>query len=129
MRAKARFPSEGAVGMSGSSPGRGGACPPWCQLPPGHAAGPGAAGGITHRRLVREIPLGRLEAIRDASAQPVRVEVEAYTDPDGVEHPPTVRLTLSGASGAGDPDADDLTPSEVLGLAEALLEAVRVLES
>jgi hypothetical protein len=104
-------------------------CPSWCQLPPAHAAGPGAAGEATHRRVVREIGLGRIEAIRDAAEAPVRVEVEAYSDPGGREHPPTVRLTLSGASSPDDPDADDLTPAEVRDLAAALLEAVGLAES
>jgi hypothetical protein len=104
-------------------------CPSWCQLPPAHTAGPGAAGEATHRRVVREICLGRIEAIRDAAEAPVRVEVEGYSDPEGREHPPTVRLTLSGASSPDDPDADDLTPAEARDLAAALLEAARLAES
>jgi hypothetical protein len=92
-------------------------------------AGPGAAGQTTHRRVVREICLGRIEAIRDDSGTPVRVEVEAYSDPAGQEHPATVRLTLSGASSPDDPDADDLTPAEARDLAHALLEAARLAES
>lgn len=104
-------------------------CPPWCQLPSAHMAGPGAAGETTHKRVVREISLGRIEAIRETAGSPVRVEVEAYSDPEGREHPPTVRLTLSGASSPDDPDADDLTPAEARGLAEALLEAARLAES
>jgi uncharacterized protein DUF6907 len=108
---------------------RGTVCPSWCQLPPAHVAGSGAAGEATHRRAVREILLGRIEAIRDAAEAPVRVEVEAYIDPKGREHPPTVRLTLSGASSPDDPDADDLTPAEARDLAAALLEAARLAES
>jgi len=105
------------------------ACPSWCQLPPAHAVGSGAAGEATHRRVVREIGLGKIEAIRDAADAPLRVEVEAYIDPGGRQHPPTVRLTLSGASSPDDPDADDLTPAEVRDLAAALLEAVGLAES
>ena len=108
---------------------RGTSCPPWCELPPGHVAGLGPAGEATHRRVVREIRLGRLEAIRDAADAPVTVEVEAYSDPEGQEHTPTVRLTLSNASSPEDPDADDLTPAEARGLAKALLEAARLAES
>ena len=104
-------------------------CPSWCQLPSAHAAGSGAAGETTHRRVVREIGLGKIEAIRDAADAPVRVAVEAYIDPEGREHPPTVRLTLSGASSPDDPDADDLTPAEARDLAAALLEAARLAES
>ena len=104
-------------------------CPSWCQLPPAHTAGLGAAGESTHRRVVREISLGRIEAIRDAADSPVRVEVEGYSDPEGREHPPTVRLTLSGASSPDDPDADDLTPAEARDLAAALLEAASLAES
>ena len=73
--------------------------------------------------------LGKIEAIRDAADAPLKVEVEAYVDPEGREHPPTVRLTLSGASSPDDPDADDLTPAEVRDLAAALLEAVGLAES
>jgi hypothetical protein len=105
------------------------ACPSWCQLPPAHASGSGAAGEATHRRVVREILLGTIEAIRDAAEAPVRVEVEAYSDPEGREHTPTVRLTMSGASSPDDPDADDLTPAEARDLAAALLEAARLAES
>ena len=115
--------------MSESSRDSGTICPSWFQLPPGHMAGSGAAGGTTHGRVVREICLGRIEAIRDAADAPVRVEVEAYSDPEGGEDPPTVRLTLSGASSPDDPDADDLTPAEARDLAEALLEAARLAES
>jgi hypothetical protein len=79
--------------------------------------------------VVREILLGRIEVIRDAGEAPVRVEVEAYSDPEGREHTPTVRLTLSGASSPDDPDADDLTPAEARDLAAALLEAARLAES
>lgn len=129
MRAMARFPSEGATGMSESSRERGTACPPWCGLPQGHMAASGAARETTHRRVVREIRLGTLEAIRDAADAPVRVAVEAYSDPEGHEHPPTVRITLSGASSPDDPDADDLTPAEARDLAQALLEAARLAES
>ena len=129
MRAMARFPSEGVTGMSESSRERGITCPPWCGLPPGHMVGSGAAREATHRRVIREIRLGRLDAIRDAADAPVRVEVEAYSDPEGHEHPPTVRLTLSGASSPDDPDADDLTPAEARALARALLEAARLAES
>ena len=104
-------------------------CPSWCQLPSAHTAGSGAAGETTHRRVVREIGLGKIEAIRDAADVPVRVEVEAYIDPGGRQHPPTVRLTLSGASSPDDPDADDLTPAEARDLAAALLEAALLAES
>ena len=78
---------------------------------------------------MREIYLGRIEAIREAADEPVKVEVEAYSDPEGREHPPTVRLTLSSASGIGEPDADDLTPAEARDLAHALLEALHIAES
>jgi len=115
--------------MTESSDKRDIVCPSWCELPPDHVAGSGAAGGATHRRVVREIVLGKIEAIRDAADAPLRVEVEAYVDPEGREHPPTVRLTLSGASSPDDPDADDLTPAEVRDLAAALLEAVGLAES
>ena len=104
-------------------------CPSWCDLPPAHVAGPGAAGEITHRRVVREVFLGRIEAIREAADGPVRVAVEAYRDPEGTEHPPTIRLTLSSASDPDDADADDLTPAEARDLAGALLEAARLAES
>jgi Domain of unknown function (DUF6907) len=129
MRATARFPTEGATGVTETSRQRDTICPSWCELPPAHIAGSGAAGETTHRRVVREICLGRIEAIRDVADSPVRVEVEAYSDPEGREHTPTVRLTLSGASCPDDPDADDLTPAEARGLAEALLEAARLAES
>lgn len=76
-----------------------------------------------------EIGLGKIEAIRDAAEAPLKVEVEAYIDPEGREHPPTVRLTLSGASSPDDPDADDLTPAEARNLAAALLEAAGLAES
>ena len=114
--------------MSEFSRERGTSCPLWCELPPDHVSGSGAAGETTHRRVVREIRLGKIEAIRDAADAPVRVEVEAYSDPEGQEHPPTVRLTLSNASTPDDPDADDLTPAEARALAEALLEAARLAE-
>ncbi len=115
--------------MTETSGGRDTVCPSWCQLPPAHVAGSGAAGEATHRRVVLEICLGRIEAIRDAAKAPVRVEVEAYSDPEGREHPPTVRLTLSGASSPDDQDADDLTPAEARDLAAALLKAARLAES
>ena len=115
--------------MTESSGKRDIVCPSWCELPPDHVTGSGAAGGATHRRVVREIALGKIEAIRDAADGPVRVEVEAYSDPEGQEHSPTVRLTLSGASSPDDPDADDLTPAEARDLAAALLEAARLAES
>jgi len=73
-------------------------------------------------RLVREIRLGEIETIRGGADQPVRVEIEAFTDPDGREYAPTIRVTLSSAS-SPDPDADDLTPAEARELAGALLEA------
>ena len=129
MRATVRFPTKGATGMTETPRQMDTVCPSWCQLPPAHMVGSGAAGETTHRRVVREISLGRIEAIRDAADSPVRVEVEAYSDPEGQEHPPTVRLTLSGASSPDDPDADDLTPAEVRDLAAALLEAVGLAES
>lgn len=115
--------------MTGSSRAHGTICPSWCQLPPGHAALPGTDGEATHRRVVREVSLAGIEAIRDAADQPVRVEVEAYTDPEGRAHAPTVRLMLSSASSPGEPDADDLTPAEARDLAGALLEAARLAES
>jgi hypothetical protein len=115
--------------MSESSSKRGTVCPSWCELPPAHTAGSGAAGETTHRRVVREICLGTIEAIREAADEPVRVAVEAYSDREGQEHLPTVRLTLSGASSPDDPDADDLTPAEARDLAAALLEAARLAES
>lgn len=114
--------------MNGSSRHPGTICPSWCQLPPGHAAGPRDTGDTTHMRLVREIRLGEIEAIRGGADQPVRVEIEAFTDPDGREYAPTVKVTLSNASSA-DPDADDLTPAEARELADALLEAARLAES
>ena len=101
---------------------RGTVCPSWCQLPPGHAAGSRDTGETTHTRLVREIRLGEIETIRGGADQPVRVEIEAFTDPDGREYAPTIRVTLSSAS-SPDPDADDLTPAEARELAGALLEA------
>jgi hypothetical protein len=79
-------------------------------------------------RLVREIVLGEIDGIRAAASQPVRVEVEAFADPDGREYPPTVRLALSCSAGP-DPDRDDLTPAEARELASALLEAARIAES
>ena len=115
--------------MSESSRERGIGCPSWCELPPGHIAGSGPAGETTHRRIVRQICLGTIEAIREAADEPVRVAVEAYSDPGGREHPPTVRLTLSGAASPDDPDADDLTSAEARDLAGALLEAARLAES
>jgi hypothetical protein len=129
MRATARFPTEGATGMTEPTGQRAAVCPSWCELPPAHTGGSGAAGEATHRRVVREIGLGKIEAIRDAADAPLRVEVEAYIDPGGRQHPPTVRLTLSGASSPDDPDADDLTPAEARDLAAALLEAARLAES
>jgi len=115
--------------MSESSRERGIGCPSWCELSPGHMVGSGPAGETTHRRMVREICLGTIEAIREAADEPVRVAVEAYSDPEGREHSPTVRLTLAGAASPDDPDADDLTPTEARDLAEALLEAARLAES
>jgi hypothetical protein len=115
--------------MTGSPGLRDTRCPSWCQLPAGHAVRQGAAGEATHRRVVRGIPLAPIEAIRDAAEQPITVEIEAYSDPGGRACAPTVRLTLSSASGPGDPDADDLTPAEARGLAGALLEAARLAES
>ena len=50
------------------------------------------------------------------------MEIEAFTDPDGHEYAPTIKVTLSSAS-SPDPDADDLTPAEARELAGALLEA------
>jgi hypothetical protein len=85
-------------------------------------------GETTHIRLVQEVRLGEIEAIRGRADQPVRVEIEAFTDPDGREYAPTIRLTLSSAS-SPDPDADDLTPAEARKLAGALLEAARLAES
>lgn len=114
--------------MTGSSGEGGTGCPSWCQLPPGHTAHYGAAGGVTHRRVVCEIDLPAIEAIRDAADQPVTVAVEAYADPEGRKHAPTVKLTLSSAAGVGEPDADDLTPAEARGLATALVEAARLAE-
>ena len=113
--------------MSGSSRRRGTACPPWCQLPPGHVAGSRDTGETTHVRLIREIRLGEIETIRGGADQPVRVEIEAFTDPDGREYAPTIKVTLSSAS-SPDPDADDLTPAEARELADALLEAARLAE-
>lgn len=104
------------------------ACPSWCQLS-GRAAHLGAAGGITHRRVVGEILLAGIEAIRDAADRPVTVVVEEYTDPEGRRHAPMVRLALSSASGGGEPDADSLTSDEARALAEALLETARLAES
>ena len=104
------------------------ACPSWCQLPAGHVAGPRDTGEITHSRLVREIYLGEIDAIRDMADRPVRVEIEAFADPGGREHAPTIRLTLSSAS-SPDPGADDLTPAEAEILGTALLEAVRLARS
>lgn len=114
--------------MTGSSREHGTGCPSWCQLPPGHPAHYGAAGGITHRRVVCEIDLPAIEAVRGAADQPVTVAVEAYADPEGRGHAPTVRLTLSSAAGVGEPDADDLTPAEARSLATALVEAARLAE-
>jgi len=103
-------------------------CPAWCQLSAAHVAGSSAAGETTHTRLVREIFLGEIDGIRAVAGQPVRVDVEAFADLDGREHPPTIRLALSCAAGP-DPDADDLTPAEARELAGALLEAARIAES
>jgi Domain of unknown function (DUF6907) len=115
--------------MTGSSRARDTICPSWCQLPPGDAAHLGAAGGITHLRIVSEIRLTGVEATREAADQPVMVAVEAYSDPEGRQYAPTVRLTPSSAAGSGEPYADDLTPAEARGLAAALLEAARLAES
>lgn len=104
------------------------ACPSWCQLS-GPAAHAGPAGGITHRRVVGEIRLAGVEASRDVAARPVTVALEAYTDPEGQQHAPTVRLALSNAAVGGEPDADDLTLAEARVLADALLETVRLAES
>ena len=122
------FPGKAATGLSGPSPKRDTICPAWCQLPPGHVAGSSATGETTHSRLVTQVYLGDIEPIRCAADQPVSVEVEQYTDPEGREHSPTIRLTLSSAS-SPDPDADDLTPSEARQLARGLLDAARLAES
>ena len=103
-------------------------CPSWCQLTAAHVAGSPAAGDTTHSRLVREIVIGEIAGIRAAASQPVRVEVEAFTDLDGREYPPTVRLALASSEGP-DPDREDLTPAEARELAGALLEAARIAES
>jgi hypothetical protein len=97
-------------------------------LPPGDAAHLGAAGGVTHRRVVGEIPLAGTAA-QGTADQPATVSVEEYTDPEGQRHAPVVRLTLPGAAGSNEPDTDDLTSREARGLAEALLEAARLAES
>jgi hypothetical protein len=114
--------------LNESSRRRGTICPSWCQLPPGHVAGSRDTGETTHIRLVQEVRLGEIEAIRGGADQTVRVAIEAFTDPDGREYAPTIRLTLSSAS-SPDPDADDLTPAEARKLAGALLEAARLAES
>lgn len=114
--------------MIGSSRRRGIACPSWCQRPPSHVAGPRDTGETTHIRLVWEIRLTEIEAIRGGADRPVRVEIEAFTDPDGHEYAPTIKVTLSSAS-SPDPDADDLTPAEARELAGALIEAARLAES
>ena len=114
--------------MNESSCRRGTICPSWCQLPPGHVTGSRDTGETTHIRLVRDVRLSEIEVIRGRADQPVRVEIEAFTDPDGREYAPTIRLTLSSAS-SSDPDADDLTPAEARELAGALLEAARLAES
>jgi hypothetical protein len=103
-------------------------CPSWCQLPSSHVDGSRDTGDTTHSRLIREIYLGEIKEIRDTAGQPVKVEIEAFTDPDGREYAPTIRLTLSSAS-SPDPDADDLTPDEAEALASALLEAARLARS
>ena len=95
--------------------------------PPDHVAGSRDTGETTHIGLVREFCLGEPEAIRGGADQPVRVEIEAFADPDGRENAPTLRVTLSSAS-SPDPDADDLTPAEARGLAGALLQAARLAE-
>lgn len=112
--------------MSQSSRERDTICPSWCQLPAVHVAASPGTGETTHTRLVREIILSEIDGIRAAAGQPVRVEVEAFADLYGREHPPTVRLALSCAAG---PDADDLTPAEARELAGALLEAAQMAES
>ena len=119
---------EAATGVSGASRGEDPRCPSWCQLPPGHAAGRRGEGEITHARLVKELYLGEIDAIREAADEPVRVELEGFAGPDGREHPPTVKLTLSSAA-SPNPDADDLTLTEAEDLAYGLLEAVRLARS
>ncbi len=76
-------------------------------------------------RLVRQVYLGEIEEVRDAVDQPIQVELETYTSPEGRTHPPTVKLTLSSAC-SPNPDADDLTLAEAEELAHGLLEAVRL---
>ncbi len=115
--------------MNASGRERGTICPRWCQRPVSHVAGSHVTGDTTHTRLVAEIYLAEIDGIRDTAEEPVRVEIEAFTDLDGHEHPPTIRLTLSSASGASSPDADDLTPAEARRLAAVLLKAARTAES
>lgn len=114
--------------MTGSLRQRDTICPSWCPLPAAHVAGSPAAGDTTHSRLVGEIVLGEIDGIRAAASQPIRVEVEAFTDLDGREYPPTVRLGVA-SSGGPDPDREDLTPAEARELAGALLEAASIAES
>ena len=109
--------------MTATSPARRGAICPRRTLPARVLRARSRTG------VVREIFLGRVEAIREAADGPVRVAVEAYRDPEGAEHPPTIRLTLSSASDPDDADADDLTSAEARDLAGALLEAARLAES
>jgi hypothetical protein len=119
---------EAAASVSGASGGKHPGCPSWCELPPGHAAGRRGEGEVTHARLVKELHLGEIDAIREAADEPVRVELEAFAGPDGRQHPPTVKLTLSSAA-SPNPDADDLTLAEAEELAYGLLEAVRLARS
>jgi hypothetical protein len=56
------------------------------------------------------------------------VEPEGFAGPDGRQHPPTVKLTLSSAA-SPNPDSDDLTLAEAEKLAYGLLEAVRLARS
>jgi hypothetical protein len=123
-----RAPGHAAAGVSGSSGEKEPGCPSWCQLPPGHVAGRRSAGGVTHAGLVREVYLDEIDAIREAADEPARVELEAFAGPDGREHPPTVKLTLSSAA-SPNPDSDDLTLAEAEELACGLLEAVRLARS
>jgi len=128
LRATVRSLTQGAGRLTESLRKRDTICPSWCQLSAAHVAGSSGAGETTHVRLVREIVLGEIDGIRAAAGLPVRVEVEAFTDLDGREYPPTVRLALASSAGP-DPDRDDLTPAEARELAGALLEAARIAES
>jgi len=128
LRATVRSLTQGAGRLTESLRKRDTICPSWCQLTAAHVAGSPAAGDTTHSRLVREIVIGEIAGIRAAASQPVRVEVEAFTDLDGREYPPTVRLALASSEGP-DPDREDLTPAEARELAGALLEAARIAES